>query len=113
MGRRALGGRVRNPPREDDPSYFFRSPTIGGDGPPRCQVNPKIQANSEAGRGGRPRLYRIGAPNRDLERLGVAAPSSARVAGPVGAVGIDVERPRRTFDDLPGDDDLLHPFEAG
>jgi hypothetical protein len=36
----------------------------------------------------------------------------ARVAGPVGAVGIDVERPRGALDDLFRDYDLLDAFEA-
>src|SRR5215831_4997179 len=36
----------------------------------------------------------------------------ARVAGPVGAVGIDVERPRGTLDNLFRDHDLLDAFEA-
>src|SRR5256884_279979 len=37
---------------------------------------------------------------------------SGRVARPVGAVGIDVERPRGAFDDLFRDHDLLYAFEA-
>ena len=36
----------------------------------------------------------------------------ARVSRPVGAGGIDVERPRRALDDLFRDHDLLHAFEA-
>ena len=36
----------------------------------------------------------------------------ARVAGPVGAVGIDVERPRDTLDNLFRDHDLLDAFEV-
>ena len=36
----------------------------------------------------------------------------ARVARPVGAVGINVERPRGTLDDFFRDHDLLDAFEA-
>ncbi len=36
----------------------------------------------------------------------------ARVAGPVGAVGIDVERPRGALDDLFRDHDFLDAFQA-
>src|SRR5262245_36621616 len=90
-------------------SYACSSPTIGGDGACRCQVNPKIQRNSGlvmAARAGRGRIGRATCAFWLRAHLG------ARFARPVGAVGVDVEWPRGALDYLFRDHDLFDAFEA-
>src|SRR5262249_55941221 len=50
LGCPCAGGWVRNPPRRISIEFLrtlFFSVTIGGDGPPWCQVSPKIQVNND------------------------------------------------------------------
>src|SRR5215467_12354481 len=91
-------------------SYACSPPIIGGDAARRCQVNPKIQGNSGlvmAARTGRGRIGRPGCA------FWLRAHSGARFARPVGAVGVDVERPGVAPDTLLENNDPSAPSKAG
>src|SRR6516165_4499674 len=99
---------------------------------PIASTSARICATSQSPLRGAPRRLRLRGSDRALLALdpyrkrwpcGIGAASCrrrtarlvlrcARVAGPVGAVGVDVERPRGTLDDLFRDHDLLDAFEA-